>query len=119
MSDGSIFSLLLPILWVTVGIERAICRDSICRKDRCLLAVPITGLEFPSSLWKLMAAGLCRKMNSSVSSPGNGAIYPPRLPVGLQVSRLCTKQAGLQMQFWGKQFAPFGIWEHMFAFAKR
>lgn len=51
-----------------------------------------------------MAAGLCRKMNRSVSGPGNGAIYPLRLPIGHQVSLLCSKQTSLQMQFWEKRF---------------
>lgn len=76
------------------------------KTTHCCWWVLITDLEPQSSLWKLMAAGLCRKMNRSVSSPGNGAIYPLRLPTGHQVSLLCSKQTGLQMQFWEKCFAP-------------
>lgn len=60
-------------------------------------------------------------MNRSVSGLGNGAIYLLRLPTGHQVSVLCSKQTGLQNAVWGEVvvFLAFGIWKHMFAFAKR
>lgn len=89
------------------------------KTTRRLLAVLITGLEPQSSLWELMAAGFCRKMNRSVSGPGNGAIYPLRLPTGRQVS---LQQAGrLANAVSGRNvlLLAFGIWKHMFAFAKR
>lgn len=50
-----------------------------------------SGLQ--SSRWKLMAAGLCRKMNRSLSGPDSRAIYLLRL----QVSSLCSKQTGWQI----------------------
>lgn len=58
------------------------CKGGICRK-RPLLPGGADGLlEFHSSLWKVMAAGSCRKMKGSVSGPSSGAIHLLRLLVG-------------------------------------
>ena len=87
------------------GIQWTVCRGSVYREDHCRLVMLISGLGFQSSRWKLMAAGSCRKMNRSVSAPDSGAIYLLRLPTGLQVSLLCSKQTGWQIHLGEKHCA--------------
>lgn len=67
-----------------------------------------------------MAAGLCRKMNRSVSGPDSGAIYLLRPPQAFRF--LCFTASGPAGKYiYGRNtvLLAFGIWRHMFAFAKR